>query len=80
MIKNNEKTLDDTVVININNGMSQPTYSNNKEDVLKNLKKNIRVCSGTAKAKRWNGLFLLICLENQNGKNQILLGYRGLAK
>jgi hypothetical protein len=59
--------------------MSQPTYSNNKEDVLKNLKKILGVCSGTAKAKRWNGLFLLICLENQNaGKNQILLGYRGL--
>jgi hypothetical protein len=41
MIKKQRKTLDDTVVfININNGnMSQPTYSNNKEDVLKNLKK-----------------------------------------
>jgi hypothetical protein len=39
MIKNNEKTLDDTVVININNGMSQPTYSNNKGCVEKFKKK-----------------------------------------
>lgn len=42
MIKNNEKTLDDTVVFINNNNMSQPTYSNNKEEVLKKFKKNIR--------------------------------------
>jgi hypothetical protein len=61
--------------------MSQPTYSNNKEDVLKKFKKNIRGLFGYSKGEEMERLFLLICLENQNaGKNQILLGYRGLAK
>jgi hypothetical protein len=47
--------------------MSQPTYSNNKEDVLKNLKKILGVCSGS-KGEEMERVVSLICLENQNAK------------
>jgi hypothetical protein len=63
MIKTTKKLWTIPSFININNGMSQPTYSNNKEDVLKKFKKNIR---GLFTAEEMERLFLLICLENQN--------------
>jgi hypothetical protein len=47
--------------------MSQPTYSNNKEDVEK-FKKILGVCSGTAKAKRWNGCFFDMPRESKRRK------------
>jgi hypothetical protein len=43
--------------------MSQPTYSNNKEDVLKNLKKILGVCSQKEEMER-----VVSLMENQNAK------------
>jgi hypothetical protein len=68
MIKNNEKLWTIPSCLLTTTEISQPTYSNNKEDVLKNLKKKILGLFGFSKGEEMERVVSFMPRESKRRK------------